>query len=464
MDAAIKSGTAGLVDAPARVSIYRPFFIAGILSVLTTGCLLGAIALWGISQRHNYVTGGWTPWILAHANSQLFGWVGLFVMGFALQQHPPRSSRVRLYYILAYGSLGLILAGIVLRFLAEPMVRSHPAIWLPVGVLSALLQAAAVLLFVANTGMTRARVLDPSTGRSAGLPWQSCFVFASLAWWLLVAAAEPIVFSLSHQADSAASVAFVAKWFLPYREAQFLGFVVNMVFGVGLARFPDLFGFQTADRRLGLVGFVLWNGGLVARMGGWLSYFDSGLQPGAALPYTAGVALLASGAFCLVVASRAFSTVVAAPIGTRETVAPATTKFIRAALGWLLASAALLLLEPLHLRTIGAPFSHAYVGAIRHAVTVGLISQMIVGVSMTIVPRLRSAPPMSRAAAWTVFALLNIGNALRVGCEIATDYSPRAFGLMGVTGFVKLSALLIWGVYLTSALIQPRHRKHPSGI
>src|SRR5581483_380787 len=173
-------------ESPARVAIYRPFFLAGMLSVLTTGCLLGAVALLGISLRGSYTASAWTPCILAHANSQLYGWVGLFVMGFALQQHPPRASRAKLFHCLAACSLVLIGLSIGLRFVAEPMVAQDRALWLPVGVASGVMQAIAVLLFIANIGLTRHRVRDAATGAVVGLPWQSRFVFAALGWWMLV--------------------------------------------------------------------------------------------------------------------------------------------------------------------------------------------------------------------------------------------------------------------------------------
>ena len=38
----------------ASVEIYRPFFLAGIFSVLTAGCLLGAITLFRIGMKKSY--------------------------------------------------------------------------------------------------------------------------------------------------------------------------------------------------------------------------------------------------------------------------------------------------------------------------------------------------------------------------------------------------------------------------
>ncbi|MBW7928421.1 MAG: hypothetical protein H3C58_10135, partial [Fimbriimonadaceae bacterium] len=205
----------------AAVAIFRPFFAAGIACVLTVGCLLGALALFGIAQRGSYTASAWTPYVLAHANSQLFGWVGLFVMGLALQQHGPTVARAASFHRLAYATLGLMAAGVLLRFAAEPLVRVDRSVWMPVGIAACAFQAIAVALFMTNTQINRHK-------SGEGLTWQSAFVFSSLGWLALVAVAEPFVFYLSHQADPHSSILFVAGWFPVMREAQFLGFAAMM--------------------------------------------------------------------------------------------------------------------------------------------------------------------------------------------------------------------------------------------
>ena len=417
-------------DARASTSIYRPFFLAGILSVLTAGCTLGAIALLGIALKGSYTASAWTPYVLAHANSQLYGWVGFFVMGFALQQHAPRQSRVRLFHVLAYWSLGLMAVGIGLRFAAEPLN------WIGVGVFSCVLQLAAVILFNVNTGMTRYR---PQA--SSSLPWQTKLVFASLFWWSAVAVAEPFYYYFAHTRG----VEFVSEWFPPYREAQFLGFVAMMIFGVAFVKMNSCFGAKPALRPQGEAGFILWNVGLLARMIGWVVYFRSGMAPSSASLYHFGGVALAASAVLLVTSTRLFE--------KTETTIPAH-KFVRGAMAWLLVAGALLLLEPLHLKLIGQPFSHAYIGAIRHAVTVGFISQMILGVGMHVVANMNDL--VDRRPLWSVFYLLNIGNALRVAFEIATDYAPKAFLPMGFTGFVELTGLFMWAFYVARPMLQRR--------
>ncbi len=428
----------------ANVAIYRPFFLSGMLAALTAGCLLGAVALFGIAMRGNYAASVWTPYVLAHANSQLYGWVGFFIVGFALQQHPPSIGRSELFHRLAAWILVLLAVGIGLRFAAEPLVAVDRTVWLPVGVLSSVLQALGVALFIATIGITRHK-------SGEGLTWQTVFVFASLGWWMLVALAEPFYFALSHQVDPTASIAFVARWFPPYREAQFLGFVPMMIFGVALVKMNSCFGAAKPSRIMGLIGFALWNGGLLCRMVGWLRYMDSDMAPGAGNIYFLGGALIALGAMVLVANTRMFEAL--------ETRLP-SHKFIRAAMIWLIVSGFLMVMEPLHLRLIGQPFSHAFIGAIRHALTVGFISQMIVGVSMHVVTRMNDITENAAPSLWIVFVLLNLGNALRVVLEVASDYTPHAFAPMSITGFIELTAIAIWAWCVARPMLRSRRLSH----
>jgi hypothetical protein len=439
------SPPSGGTDSRAVTHVYRPFFIAGMLSVLTAGCLLGAVALMGIALQGSFTANSWTPYVLAHANNQLYGWVGFFVIGFALQQHAPRRSRLTLFYRLAWASLLLMGVGIGIRFAAEPLVPVQPAVWMPLGVLSTLMQLAAVLIFIVNIGLTRFR-----TGE--GLTWQSKFVFAALGWWMLVAAAEPFFFVAGH---GPGRTAFVAEWFTPYREAQFLGFVAMMIFGVALVKMHSCFGFQKATRSLGETGFYLWNLGLLLRMAGWVTGHRSGFAQMELFHF--GGIVLAAGAVLLVAATRVLDFAYSSN---------RSQKFVRAAFAWLLVSGLLIVLEPLHLRAIGEPFSHAFTGAIRHAVTVGFISQMIIGVSLTVVARMNDLEDSTLPALWSVFVLLNLGNAARVFLEIGTDYTPGAFLPMGFTGFVELVALGIWAVAIGRPMLRtlrPTPVTAPSG-
>ena len=130
-------------------------------------------------------------------------------------------------------------------------------------------------------------------------------------------------------------------------------------------------------------------------------------------------------------------------------------KFIRAAYAWFILAMLMLVLVPAynfglyhpHTAT-SVPFSHAFFGAYRHALTVGFITMMIVGVSAKVVPTLSGVDVRQAPSLWPTFLLLNLGNALRVTTQIATDFAPGIFFLVGVSGFIEVIALILWAIEL----------------
>jgi len=93
-------------------------------------------------------------------------------------------------------------------------------------------------------------------------------------------------------------------------------------------------------------------------------------------------------------------------------------------------------------------FSHAYYGAIRHAITVGFVSLMIVGVAAKVVPTLNGVDVKRLPALWVPFVLLNVGCATRVTFQTLTDHTPYAFPLAGISGVLEVLGLAVWGVHL----------------
>lgn len=49
---------------------------------------------------------------------------------------------------------------------------------------------------------------------------------------------------------------------------------------------------------------------------------------------------------------------------------------------------------------------------------------------------------------WTVFILLNLGNTWRITSQLLTDFYPEAFRFIGISGFIELTALGLWGYEL----------------
>src|SRR5690606_2967129 len=98
-------------------------------------------------------------------------------------------------------------------------------------------------------------------------------------------------------------------------------------------------------------------------------------------------------------------------------------------------------------------FSHAYYGATRHAITVGFVSLMIVGVSSKVVPVLRGVDPRQLTDLWVPFVLINAGCALRVVGQTATDWADWVFPLAGASGVLEVAGLAVWGFHLAGLML-----------
>src|ERR1039458_4457429 len=108
--------------------IYRRFFKAGIAIAITLGVLWGAINLLQIGLRSSFLQPGLLPAIHAHAHAMVYGWVCLFVMGFAFQSFP-RFKNTNLWHPeLANLTFYLMLTGIGARVAAE-LLQPASLVW-----------------------------------------------------------------------------------------------------------------------------------------------------------------------------------------------------------------------------------------------------------------------------------------------------------------------------------------------
>jgi hypothetical protein len=71
-------------------------------------------------------------------------------------------------------------------------------------------------------------------------------------------------------------------------------------------------------------------------------------------------------------------------------------------------------------------------------------------VSSKVVPTLSGIDMRRARSLWPTFLLLNLGNLTRVSFQIATDFSPAAYKVMGVSGFIEVVGLTLWGYELFS--------------
>ncbi len=429
-------------NTPSRAdTIYRPFFAAGLAVLLTLGCSWGALNLFLIGRSRDFAGVDYS-WVLAHGNAMVFGFVGLFIMGFAYQAFPRFKHTALARPAMALSTLPLMLAGIVL--VTAGHLTAPRAGFLILGISGGLLQLASVALLC--------RVLHETFVRAAKREVYDAFVISSCVWFLVAAAATPVVFWLFENVSSREEfLRRVAAFNVPYRDVQLLGVAVMMILGVSLRFLPHAYGFRepsAAWRR-----FLLWglNGSVAVSAGTFLAAMLTGRMAWLAGPQIASFVLLAA-ALGTPRQYRLFG-----PVPQAEH--DRGLKFVRAAYAWFMIAAAMLAVMPTYdlwiykpLTGASSPFSHAFFGAYRHALTVGFITLMIVGVSSKVVPTLcgldlRQLPPL-----WNAFLLLNLGNGLRVASEIATDYTVRAYPIMGASGFLEVAGLSLWAADLVRCM------------
>jgi len=435
-------------------TIYRPFFKAGIAVVLSLGAVWGAYLLLRIAMAGKFSAASLHD-INAHGHAQIFGWVGLFVMGFAYQAFPRFKHVTLVWPRLAFGTLWMMVIGLVVRSVAQPVAVNFPwAYWPAVG--ASVLEVVAIGLFATIIIKTWQQCRNPLT-------FYDGYIFSALFWFVAQAIFESIFLAATLAAEGKQLSTLVATWQAGLRDMQIHGFALLMILGVSQRIFHHFYGLPQPNITLSRVTLVILNLAIIGEIAGSILMQKAGHFWGGL--WYASVLVLAGATTVLVLNWRIFS-------HTEE--ADRSLKFLRTAYLWLFLSMAMLVAFPLYQFWILpglAPeseaarlgFSHAYYGAIRHAITVGFVSLMIMGVAAKVVPTLNGIASRSLTPLWTSFLLINLGCSLRVLGQTATDFDPDAFAIAGISGLLEVTGLLLWGGHLWQVMAGRARQINPSG-
>jgi hypothetical protein len=427
-------------------TIYRRFFKAGIAVVLSVGALWGAVNLLEIALRKDFLQMHLVPAIHAHGHAMVFGWVGLFVMGFAYQAFP-RFKFTKLWRPdLANLSLVLMLAGIAGRIGAE-LLQPMP-VGIGLGILSSAAELAAIALFLSIIFKTARQSLEPHS------PYEK-FIFGAFFWFLVQAILSDVFFFAKATAVGREQlIGRIALLDGPLRDIQFLGFAALIIAGVSQRLIPAVYGLSKPKKDRQTLIFWLMNGSLVLDLASYVLVVST-RNPVFAVGLEVSYLLMVAWAVLLVKQLGIFSRVVEPD---------RSLKFIRGAYVWLLAAMVMMPFFIVYGVLTHQYFAHSYLGAQRHAFTVGFISMMILGVASRVVPILAGADAKQLSALWGPFILLNVGNAGRVILQLLTDFVPSvAYPLVGVTGFIEVTALAWWGIELWHTMNRSVNRR-PEGV
>jgi hypothetical protein len=301
------------------------------------------------------------------------------------------------------------------------------------GILAAATELAAITMFIIIILKTAQQSVEPHQIYEK-------FIFGAFFWFFIQAIVSDLLFFAKVTVAGVDQLVMrIALIDGPLRDIQLLGFGALIIAGVSQRFVPAVYGLGNPRHDRQALIFWLINGSLILDVASYVLlfstsnlYFSIGLE--------LAFILMAVWAGLLVMQIRVFA---------KTSEIDRSLKFIRAAYGWLLVSMAMLPFFLVYGVLTHQGFSHAFMGSYRHAYTVGFVSMMILGVSSRVVPILAGLDSKRISFLWGPFILLNVGCGGRVVLQILTDFIPSvAFRLVGVTGFIEVTALAWWGVEL----------------
>jgi hypothetical protein len=362
-------------------------------------------------------------------------------MGFAYQAFPRFKHTSLAWPKLAVATLVMMVAGIILRSAFQPLLGSISWPLVP-ALFGSILEIVAIALFIAI-------IVKTLRVSGKGLAHYDYYILSALFWFFVQAVYGTTYFTATALADNKeALVDLVATWQGSLRDLQIHGFALLMILGVSQRIFHFFYGLPKPAARRSLIVLACLNLAIVGEVFGLIlmrlqGYQWTGLWYGS-------VILMAMSLVVLVYNWHIYS---------KPEESDRSLKFLRTAYVWLFISFALLVFLPAYqfgVLKAFAPdsnaaqlgFSHAYYGAIRHAITVGFVSMMIVGVAAKVVPTLSGVDVKGLSGLWLPFVLINTGCAMRVGFQTMTDFTDLAFPIAGVSGILEVTGLAIWGTHL----------------
>jgi hypothetical protein len=417
-------------------TIHRRFFVTAIVLVMTFGATWGAWLLWRIGFLGNF-TGLSVHEINAHGHAQIFGWVGLFIMGMGYQAFARFWQTNLAAPRLVMPAFVTMTAGIILHTIGQGTSGQWSAA-AGVALAGGILELAAILVFCAQilaTFRASQKPFTPSVG----------FIFMALFWFVAMAAMDLWHTHTTMTAPTRDRLLwFVSTYQAPLRDMQVHGLAVFMILGVSLQLLPALYGVRIASAKRNWIALAMLTVAVAGECLIFVAYRWTGLHVLAAFLMIPWLMI------AIAIAMIVWPWKLWRPFQRPDR----SAKFIRTAYLWLAVSLTMLLLLPAYLAASKIPFSHAYYGAIRHAITVGFISLMIMGISARVVPMFNGVNPAGVSSLWGPFILINAGCFLRVSTQTLTDWHPAFYSIIGISGILEVIALAWWGMGLVALMRQ----------
>ncbi len=406
--------------------LWRRFVWAALISTLTLGATFGAynllvihLALGTLPPEHNW----------AHASSQLFGFVLLFLMGVAYHALPRFLGTPIFSLPAARASFLLALAGLLAR------VYGQFGAFLP-GTAPCLAAGSALLL--AAIAVFAAVLAATWRASRAKLEPFHAFLAAGLAGWLAAAGllvAEGVA-ALSAKSSSAAA---------PFHEALYacalFGGILPFIEGMLLRAGPVFLGLREPSRRAAYMTLALGAAGAALTAAGALR-LDRTLD--------AGLLLLAAATAAFLAVTRAFTSQ-PQEAGDRDR---ALARILRQAFFWL-AVFALLATGYAVAELSGLTPSNLIFDGLRHAFALGFVTLAIFGMAGRILPVFAGVPLRRPALLSSGAVLVSLGLALRELEVVAALGAPSLLSISAFSGLVAATGVTLAATSILATLRAP---------
>ncbi len=435
--AAISAGQAGVTGEHAGEVkddniLYRGFVRAAIVCAMTGGATWG---LWILLRGG--MEGGLSldRLVLAetHADVQVYGWVGFFIMGFAYHAIPRfKNTPLRLPGTV-HLSMILVATALLMRFFAQPWLRDGP-------IFAGLFVSSAILLLIGYLAFISSMVVTVR-GARGGLEYYEMFILASLAWALVSVVMNIVLVLGMVERNMPLLTPGMDEIF---RHVQFLGFITMMILGVSYRILPGFMGIEEANRRSVGAVFILFNAGILLWLAGSFTGGETTVR-NIGLGVESAASLLAVSSLNIFKPRRG-----PVGIGEGDSFFP---WYMRLAYAWLLVAMAMSLGGALFEVVARSPLPHSFIDAYRHALAMGFVTMMIFGLAQRVLPVWEGKRIYSTLLVTWVFLLVTVGNVMRVLFQSLGGSVGRTGHFLSSTGgSLELAAFAIFAVNIWRTL------------
>jgi uncharacterized protein involved in response to NO len=419
-----------------RTEIWSTFVRAALALGIVGGFGLGGLLFAAIALRLP-LGAWWTAAAQAHGQVQSLGWAGLTVIGVALHFLPRLRGAAPSRPVLALPALALLVAGLLLRLICQPLLADPPAAWLRPAVRLGLGCAGLFGLVGATlslAGLARALANGPPLRRREG--------FRQVAPFLLV------TFGCYWAANALTGAGLVATAWrgtglldAPLERASTLLALYGFLWPICIAMSARLLPLHVrtalphhAALRASLACAIV---GLALRLG---TAFGATTLDGF------GQLLLAASLVLAIAGLRVFAPRRPLPRPTPPIVTEPIQVAVLSAYGWLALTALLLGLNGL--ATLGLPVP-APAGE-THAFGAGFVTILILGVGAALFPGFARRPLRSPRLLWAILLAANLAALARVLPPwLGSILPPRlASAALAVAGLCGVLALLFFAANL----------------